>query len=289
MNILMDFLDELDQNDLNNIGHVTAIDRNSHGEITFFHRHNREDYDKDQYLNYSRYPLLYSKSKNLEMKRWGKDLFVFPHGFYIDGEDHYGVTDTALHQVFRFNPNKECVLMLGIRKKRGCCQDTFDKPTDVVFVDDKVYITDGYGNSRVVVFDLKGNYCFEWGEAGDGPGQFNLPHSITSNKKDILYVLDRENHRIQLFDLKGNYLDDWKGEHYVNPWGLSYVNNGFIYVVDKSGYSIKVDEKGKVLSKIKSAYKSHDVLMITEKDGYIVDCRQKAERNEGFCINRCEW
>ena len=33
-----------------------------------------------------------------------------------------------------------------------------------------IYIADGYGNNRIVVFDAKGNYLRQWGSAGSGPG-----------------------------------------------------------------------------------------------------------------------
>jgi sugar lactone lactonase YvrE len=46
----------------------------------------------------------------------------------------------------------------------------------------------------------------EWGSAGAGPGQFELPHSIVIDENGIIYVADRENGRIQRCDLDGKYL-----------------------------------------------------------------------------------
>ena len=40
------------------------------------------------------------------------------------------------------------------------------------------FISDGYINSRVAKADKEGNWVKSWGKAGDGPGQFNVPHSI---------------------------------------------------------------------------------------------------------------
>ena len=45
-----------------------------------------------------------------------------------------------------------------------------------------------------------------WGEPGDGPGQFNTPHSIAIDAQDHIYVADRGNRRIQVFDTDGKFL-----------------------------------------------------------------------------------
>ena len=50
---------------------------------------------------------------------------------------------------------------------------------------------------------------FSWGEPGPEPGQFRLPHSIFIDRRDRIWVPDRENHRVQIFDDKGNYLTQW--------------------------------------------------------------------------------
>ena len=72
-----------------------------------------------------------------------------------------------------------------------------------------VYIADGYGNHRVVVFNAHGHYLRQWGSAGTGPGQFQPdggghPHCIVMAKDGLLYVCDRGNDRIQVFDKMGS-------------------------------------------------------------------------------------
>lgn len=71
-----------------------------------------------------------------------------------------------------------------------------------------VYIADGYGNHRVVVFDRKGKYLRQWGSAGDGPGQFaktggGHPHCVALSKDGFVYACDRGNNRIFEFDKVG--------------------------------------------------------------------------------------
>src|SRR5438477_6205261 len=65
-----------------------------------------------------------------------------------------------------------------------------------------VYIADGYGNYRIVVFDGKGKYLRQWGSAGGGPGQFvakggGHPHCVVLGNDGLVYTCDRGQNRIQ--------------------------------------------------------------------------------------------
>jgi sugar lactone lactonase YvrE len=71
---------------------------------------------------------------------------------------------------------------------------------------DNAYISDGYINSRVAKVDKNGNWLKSWGDRGNGPGQFNTPHSIAADAQGNIYVADRANRRIQVFDGDGKFL-----------------------------------------------------------------------------------
>ena len=71
-----------------------------------------------------------------------------------------------------------------------------------------IYIADGYGNHRVVVFDSRGKYLRQWGSAGDGPGQFakiggGHPHCVALSRDGFLYACDRGHSRIFEYDKVG--------------------------------------------------------------------------------------
>ena len=71
-----------------------------------------------------------------------------------------------------------------------------------------VYIADGYGNHRVVVFDASGKYLRQWGAAGSGQGEFvatggGHPHCVVLGNDGLVYTCDRGQNRIQVFDRIG--------------------------------------------------------------------------------------
>jgi len=76
-----------------------------------------------------------------------------------------------------------------------------------------VYITDGYGNRRVVVFDRNGNYIRQFGrqatkaesESGMGGVFLGIVHCLALSSDGLLYVADRDGKRIQVFDKTGNF------------------------------------------------------------------------------------
>ena len=54
-------------------------------------------------------------------------------------------------------------------------------------------------NNRVQLFTPEGRYLLTLGGAGDGPGQFRLPHGMATDSQGNIYVADASNQRIQKF------------------------------------------------------------------------------------------
>jgi peptidylamidoglycolate lyase len=165
------------------------------------------------------------------LKKWGEKLFAWPHSLTIDDNDNIWVTDVALHQVFKFSHDEKLLLTLGERGVAGDDASHFNRPTDVaVAKDGSFYVSDGYGNSRVLKFSADGKFLFDWGKKGKASGEFDLPHGIALDTKGNVYVVDRQNARIQIFDDKGKYISEWKG--FIMPQDIKIGEDGTAFIVD---------------------------------------------------------
>ena len=147
------------------------------------------------------------------LSSWGDNQFIMPHGLTVDGENNIWVTDVGLHQVFKFSHEGKLLLKLGEAGVAAADSLHFNQPTDVAVAEDgSFYVSDGYGNSRIVKFSAAGTYLFAWGKKGDGEGEFNVPHGIALDNRDNVYVADRENNRVQVFDRNGKFIKQYADE-----------------------------------------------------------------------------
>ena len=214
-------------------GEVSGVAINSKDEIYVFNR--------------GAHPLIkFNKDGNF-LESMGEDLFTSSHGLKIDRYDNIWTTDVGSHLVLKFDPEGRLLMVLGRSNSPGdfVFTDTkfslFDRPSDLAFdSQDNIYVTDGYGNSRVVKFNPQGDRLLAWGTKGDAPGQFNLPHAIAIDDDDRLYVGDRENARIQVFDIDGELLDVWDGVGY--PYGVLWTGTQ-LYMADARSEKILLLEK----------------------------------------------
>jgi len=161
---------------------------------------------------------------------WGNPA-ILPngiHGCFVDYQDNVWIAGNGDGIVQKYTRKGDLLLQIGTR---GMCdwpangnacgnsgsdptanqsKTLLNQPADVAVdpTNGDIYIADGYGNHRVVVFDSKGTYLRQWGSVGDGPGQFAAgdgghPHCIVLGNDALLYVCDRGQDRIQVFDKKG--------------------------------------------------------------------------------------
>jgi lysophospholipase L1-like esterase/sugar lactone lactonase YvrE len=167
------------------------------------------------------------------VRTWGRGQFVEPHHLRIDPEGNVWVADFGLHVVQKYTPEGRLLLTLGTRGQPGEDATHFNRPTDVAVTKaGDLFVTDGYGNRRVVHFDRNGKFVKAWGSYGSKPGQFILPHAIVADDRGRLYVADRNSARIQVFDQEGRLLDQWS--NVVMPWGLGLARNGDLWVCGSS-------------------------------------------------------
>lgn len=165
------------------------------------------------------------------VREWGPGIAKRTHSIRVDRDGFIWTTDSAGHTVKKFRADGTLVMTLGKYDVAGDGPDTFNQPTDVcVTVNGDFFVTDGYGNSRVVKFNKEGTYIKEWGTKGTGPGQFNLPHAIVQDSRGRLIVADRTNKRLQVFDTDGKFLEQWT--HLGVPYGLYITKSDMLVVGD---------------------------------------------------------
>jgi peptidylamidoglycolate lyase len=179
------------------LGNPTGIDTDTNDNIVVFHRAGRE------WPLFGSMPrakiaentiLVINRNDGQLLGSWGKDIFIMPHGLTVDSHNNFWLTDVGLHQVFKFRHDGTLLLALGVAREPGNDSTHFNKPTDVaVGADGSFYVSDGYGNNRVVHFSPEGKYLSEWGRKGSMEGEFNLPHGIEIDEKGNVWVADREN------------------------------------------------------------------------------------------------
>jgi len=146
------------------------------------------------------------------MPRFIGSRFMRAHGIFVDHEDNLWLVDDTGCKITKTDKKGTTLLEIGTgtpSPRQG--GEPFNRPTDAV-IDPKtgdIFISDGYGNSRVHRYDAKGKHIQSWGEPGTDPGQFSLPHNIAMFGDDAVIVCDRENHRVQVFTLDGEFLATW--------------------------------------------------------------------------------
>lgn len=132
------------------------------------------------------------------------------HSVRVDPDGNIWVVDAPGHIVYKMNPQGRVLMELGSKGVSGVSRNTFNLPTDVAFASNgDVYVSDGYGNARVVKYAADGQYLLEWGTRGTGPGEFGLPHNLVVDDGGRVYVTDRDNQRVQVFTATGEFLSEW--------------------------------------------------------------------------------
>lgn len=276
------------------LGEAAGVATNSKGHIFVFTRSGETrlfEFDKDG--NYVREiaPHLYA--------------WAFAHAVRVDAEDNIWAVDEGSNMIVKFSPEGKVLMTLG-RKPESAEGDTpggfnyhppvpgappppaqpgaFRRPTDVAWdAAGDIFVSDGYGNSRVVKYDKDGGFIKSIGgnAKGKDPGEFNTPHTIATDRQGNVYVGDRGNRRVQVFDNDLNLREIWTGMG--APWAIC-ISPGptqYLYSADADGSIYKIDMEGRVAGKFGTAGKQ------MKQFGWIheMDCRTDNELIVGELLN----
>ncbi|MFM8533181.1 MAG: hypothetical protein ACKOEC_06260 [Acidimicrobiia bacterium] len=160
------------------------------------------------------------------------------HGLFVDHNGFVWTNARESNLTVKFTNSGQVALVIGQFDKTGGSNDTslMGRPSEIWVdpADNEVFVADGYGNRRVIVFDgATGKYLRHWGAygkrpedpppspagAGGGggtaaaaevpaapPAQLRVPHGIIGSRDGLIYVADRANNRIQVFRQNGEFV-----------------------------------------------------------------------------------
>lgn len=164
----------------------------------------------------------------------GLDWPKVEHGIHIDPDGNVWVAGNGNedNQILKFTPDGKFLLQIGrAGKSEGSNSRTqLGRPAHMVVSGDELFVADGYGNRRIVVFDAKtGAYKRHWGAYGTAtPIDDKLPpydlaqplsrsfgnpvHCVRLSNDGLVYVCDRANNRIQVFSRGGEFRHEFRVE-----------------------------------------------------------------------------
>lgn len=176
------------------------------------------------------------------IRAWGDGVISNAHHLKIDRAGNIWLSDIGLHVVRKFTPEGKLLQTFGVPGEKGEDTKRLNMPTDMVIAPNgDVFISDGYGNNRVVHFDKSGKFIRSWGTLGTGPQHFSIPHAIDMDSRGRIYVADRNNVRVQIFSSTGKLLDSWS--NVVVPWGFWISAKDEIWVCGSSPMPWRNDVK----------------------------------------------
>jgi len=206
-------------------GDATAVTVDSQDRVVIFNR--------------GPVPVVVFDSEGNYLSSWGEGDYHAPHAVAIDAEDNVLLVDTGGSylgeggHVFE-KRTLEGELLLRIGSQGKCAErysgEPFNGPTDVAVHPrtGELFITDGYGNSRVHRFSPEGEHIASWGELGSDPGHFDVPHGIAFIDDDHVAVCDRENFRVQIFTTEGEFVEQW----FAHRPGAIRAAGGLLYLAE---------------------------------------------------------
>jgi len=249
------------------IGEATGVTKDSKGHLYVFTRSGNSGPARGATASQ-----IFEFDQNYKfVKQWGQDMYgsSFAHTVRVDKYDNLWATDEGANMVIKFAPSGLVSMVLGRKPEaidylerflqRGEKDEerfpvgsagTFNRPTDVTWdTQDNIFVSDGYGNSRVAKMGKDGTWVKALGTRGAGPNQFNTPHGITSDAKGNIYVADRGNRRIQVFDPDLNPVKILT--NVAAPWSVctTPASQGpqYLFSGDGTGKIYKLDMQGNLV------------------------------------------
>jgi len=164
----------------------------------------------------------------------------FAWGVAVGSDGNIFVSDNYNRDIQKFSPNGQFLLRWGTQ---GAGPGQFLTVGGIAADHTgRLYAIDAGGaasNHRVEVFDLNGNFLFQFGSYGSGPGQFQSLGDIAVDASGYVYVSDQDLRRVQEFGPDGRFIAVLGAEgigdgQFQVPYGIGTDAQGDVYVCDDS-------------------------------------------------------
>ena len=160
-----------------------------------------------------------------------------PVNITLDTEGNRFITDTERDQVLMFDKEDKFVRAFGLEGQF--------KPTDVVLVNDEMYVVDIKHHKIHVLSKAFGTVIREFGKAGSKENELYHPTNIKMGLDGNLYISDTGNYRIQVFTPKGQYIRSIGKAgsglgNFARPKGVALDRNSNVYVVDAAFNNVQI-------------------------------------------------
>jgi sugar lactone lactonase YvrE len=192
---------------------------------------NRRDLNKEEVETSTAAPSIMKFDRDGNVVKAFGDESVVPHiihGCTVDKDHDVWVAGNGDAVVQKWSPDGKLLLQIGTRglfdtadgtakgKGLNAAHDRLYWPSGIAIDDANgdVYISDGYGNRRVAVFDKDGHFLRQWGRQAaeeetirGEPGVFaQVVHCIAISNAGLVYVCDRQGNRIEVFRKDGTFV-----------------------------------------------------------------------------------
>jgi len=248
------------------IGYPSSVAMDADGAIYVLQRGENAD------------PVLVVNRDGKIIRSWGKGMYKIPHSIRIDPDGNIWTVDSSSSMVLKFTPEGRKLMEISVGEQPAGRTGAIGT-SDIAFgPNGRLFISDGYGNARILEYNSKGQRVKQWGRAGTGPGEFRQPHGIAVDDRGVIYVADRLNARLQRFDLDGKYLGEWDDLGRVTAVtfrdGALWIGTQFNNQPNEAdGWQMKIDRQtGKILGYVESG-RSHHVLNVTAREELLSGAR----------------
>ena len=193
------------------------------------------------------------------VRTWGDaGLFSLAHSVHVGPDGSIWASDPQAHVVHKFSADGKIVMTLGRKGVMGddTSRDAFNQPNSIGFAPNgDIYVSDGYGNSRVVQFKADGSFVrIIGGRKGAAPGELQVPHGVAIDPQGRVIVADSDNKRVSVFDKDGRFV---KVIAAPSRGGLVAAADGTIYVSDVNAGVVTLIRNDQIVDVIKVDGRPH--------------------------------